>query len=112
MGVYPRGKVIRDYIPRKVTERGEILVFKNAPEGERSVWLKRKLLEEAYEVGAEERYDKLGEELADLLTVMDQLAREYHITWEDIIETANNKNADLGAFNDVLIMFRIETPMR
>ncbi|NBO24368.1 MAG: phosphoribosyl-ATP pyrophosphohydrolase [Chlamydiae bacterium] len=93
-------KLIRDKLPQIMRASG-IQVFERAMEKDEYLKrLKDKLLEEAKEVIASGSEKEMREELADLLEVMLSLAKAYGMEFADIQQTAGQKRADKGGFDN------------
>lgn len=93
-------KLIRDKLPQIMRASG-IQVFERAMEKDEYLKrLKDKLLEEAKEVIASGSEKEMREELADLLEVMLSLAKAYGMEFADIQQTAEQKRADKGGFDN------------
>lgn len=99
---YPGGKLVRDRTPQIALERGDDAHFTEAKD--LLAALKRKLVEEAFEVGAACSTKDLAEELADVRDISIAIAREAGVTEEDIAEASKKKNAERGGFNQGVIL--------
>lgn len=93
-------KLIRDKLPQIMRASG-IQVFERVMEKDEYLKrLKDKLLEEAKEVIASGSEKEMREELADLLEVMLSLAKAYGMEFADIQQSAEQKRADKGGFDN------------
>lgn len=90
-------KLVRDKIPEIILNNGEKPITRILSDDEYKQELERKLSEEYNEVLNATGENRI-EELADMLEVMIALAKLENKNLEDIIETANNKKAKRGGF--------------
>lgn len=72
--------------------------------------LKKKLLEEAQEVSETKNLQELKEELADIYTIILEILKRSHITFEELEETMHNKNVQRGAFSKNMFLDYILIP--
>jgi predicted house-cleaning noncanonical NTP pyrophosphatase (MazG superfamily) len=112
-------KLVRDDIPAVVREDGNRPVTRQVDGPEYERYLARKLREEADEVvdavaagGENESTD--GEhaldELADVHAVLDALVDESKHSMQDVVDRAREKAIDRGAFDDGVVLERIDPP--
>jgi len=99
---YPGGKLVRDKLPTIALEQGDDAKFSIAPDLVAA--LKRKLVEEAYEVGAACSTRDLAEEIADVIDVAMALAKTLGITDEEINKAAAEKYHKRGGFTRGIIL--------
>ncbi|MFA7308724.1 MAG: nucleoside triphosphate pyrophosphohydrolase [Patescibacteria group bacterium] len=91
-------KLVRDRIPEKIISGGETPHTRILTVEEYSEMLKDKLLEEAGEVKGAQDQGGVGEELADCLEVLQAIATNYGIVWEDIEKKRTDKKEKRGGF--------------
>ena len=91
-------KLVRDNIPDKILSNGEEVVTRILDDSEYEEELYKKLLEETDEVICAKSEDEVLEELADVLEVIQAIAKLNGKTIEDVIETANQKRQKRGGF--------------
>jgi predicted house-cleaning noncanonical NTP pyrophosphatase (MazG superfamily) len=97
-------KLIRDRLPERIAGRGEAVAVYRAHEDERLLWLKSKLVEEAYEAQQAEDAESLLAELADLQEVSDALLSSIESTPEERARVQARKAAERGGFEDGLVL--------
>lgn len=91
-------KLVRDNIPNKITNNGEVVITRILDDEEYKKELYKKLLEEANEVITSSSSDEMMEELADVLEVLKSIAELNGKRIEDVIEVANQKRIKRGGF--------------
>lgn len=100
------GKLVRDKIPARITERREAELTRKVPSSMIKGFLLSKLLEEALEVrNAEDRHEKITE-LADLYEVVRALAHAEEVSIDDVVAAADVKKAQSGGFDDGLVLLQ------
>lgn len=107
---YGHGKLVRDNIPFFAAKRGEIMEYETVQGHDLEMWLKRKLVEEAYEVAAADSDKDLIEEIGDLFEVLGQLALERGLSAEMAFEVAENKREKRGGFEKGIILKSFTRP--
>lgn len=101
-------KLVRDYIPEQIQSKGETPTVRKLDEGEFSIELRKKLVEEAQEVVACSTKEALIEELADTLEVFEAIAKFENIPFDEIHVKKVAKSNEKGAFNKKLYLQCIE----
>lgn len=97
-------KLIRDLIPEIARANGDTLVLRQATPDEVDALLMSKLDEERCEfLDAESTVDQLVE-LADLLEVINALACRRGASFDVLVEIAQQKRAQRGAFEQGWVM--------
>lgn len=91
-------KLVRDNIPNKITNNGEVAITRILDDEEYKKELYKKLLEESDEVISSKDSDETMEELADVLEVLKSIAELNGKRIEDVIEVANQKRIKRGGF--------------
>lgn len=100
-------KLIRDLIPELARAEGRELQVRVARDAELGRLLSRKLIEEASEVGdalATGDRAALVEELADLHAVLQAVAHRHGIAYQEVVATAECKEARRGGFDAGLVL--------
>lgn len=93
-------KLIRDNIPAILEAKGVVVHTRNMNDQEFLSRLKDKLLEEAQEVLEANTSDELCEELADLLEVLNVLAKSCGLTMQQVEQKRFEKRAVKGGFEN------------
>jgi predicted house-cleaning noncanonical NTP pyrophosphatase (MazG superfamily) len=99
------GKLVRDKVPDNIEANGEVANTQSIPTNSRILFLKLKLIEEAFEFFWENTREKRIEELADLYEVVRAICKELDISIEELVDKANNKNKLKGGFDRGLFLF-------
>lgn len=93
-------KLVRDEVPLLFEAEGK-LTYQVAEPRVHAKLLRRKLVEESVEYLENPSTD----ELADLLTVLRALANhDLGVSWEEVLETAKDKQSRLGGFTKGTVM--------
>ena len=102
-----REKLIRDRIPALAAAQGRSLPLRTADPSEMARLLGLKLVEETHEVlgaiGTGRTPDVL-DELADLQTVIDEIAAQHGLSRQDVERRAADKRAQRGGFDQRLVL--------
>jgi len=105
-------KLVRDKIPQIISAHGEQVSTRKVSENDLVQALKRKTIEEAYELFRTDNETDVREELSDLYEVMMTLASIYKITPEMIKTSAKKKKTAKGGFKDgVYLLQTLEIPL-
>ena len=99
-------KLVRDKIPEIIENNNEVAVTKILSDKDYRDELIKKLLEEYNEVVNANGKDLIAE-LADMLEVIDAIAKTENITLEDVIKIKEDKKIKRGGFDKKI--FLIET---
>jgi superfamily II DNA or RNA helicase/HKD family nuclease/predicted house-cleaning noncanonical NTP pyrophosphatase (MazG superfamily) len=102
-----REKLIRDRIPALAAAQGRRLSLRTAEPTEMARLLGLKLVEETHEVlGAigTGRTPEVLDELADLQTVIDEIAAQHGLSRQDVEQRAADKRAQRGGFDQRLVL--------
>lgn len=99
------GKLVRDKIPDKIKSNGEIPITRVLNSKEYKLELEKKLYEEYLEVLNSSKDDRL-EELADMLEVIEGLAKCDNHTLEDVLDKKEEKKTKRGSFEDKIYLIR------
>ena len=97
-------KLVRDNIPNIIKSKGETPVTRILSEDEYKNELEKKLYEEYKEVI--EASDRI-EELADMLEIINALAKIESKTLDNVILVAEQKNEKRGAFNEKIFLEKV-----
>jgi predicted house-cleaning noncanonical NTP pyrophosphatase (MazG superfamily) len=95
-------KLIRDEIPLKIKNNGEVPVTKKLRSKEFKSALLKKLEEEALEF----KLDPSLEEAADILEVLDALFAEHYLNKKDILKVKKEKRKERGGFLRKLFLIK------
>lgn len=99
-------KLVRDRIPENIAARGENVEFLQL-EGEALIAeLKRKVIEEAFEVADSKTSQQLVEEIADLREVLDALMSKLGIQEDEVNQKRRQKANSHGVFEKALMLTR------
>lgn len=98
-------KLVRDKIPDIIKNNNEESVIKILNDKEYKEALIKKLLEEYNEVVEATGYDFL-EELADMLEVIDALAKTENQSLNDIIKIKEEKKLKRGGFDNKVLLIK------
>lgn len=95
------GKLVRNHIPDIIRANGEEAHAVRLGRIDYSAALGLKLLEEAAELVSAQDEAKF-EELADVYEVVLAIAADLGVSWDEIIDIASAKRAELGGFDGCL----------
>lgn len=96
-------KLVRDNIPSIIESNGETPITRILSDEEYKVELERKLNEEYHEVLDSSGKDRI-EELADMVEVINYLAKIEGSNLEDVIAIAEKKSLKRGAFEEKIFL--------
>ncbi len=99
-------KLVRDNIPSIIESNGETSITRILSDEEYKVELERKLNEEYHEVLNASGKDRL-EELADMIEIIQYLAKVEESTLDDIIATAEEKSLKRGAYEEKIFLEKV-----
>ncbi len=99
-------KLVRDKIPEIIKSNGEEPITRVLTDEEYKVELEKKLNEEYQEVLNATGKDRI-EELADMLEIINFLAKLENATLDEVIAIANVKSLKRGAFNDKIFLEKV-----
>jgi predicted house-cleaning noncanonical NTP pyrophosphatase (MazG superfamily) len=97
-------KLVRDRIPDRIEAGGEKTSVSQAPPQEITTLLKKKIIEESFELFWENNPGKSLEEMADVLEVLQALCRASGYTLEQLQDAASRKRAERGGFEGGTIL--------
>lgn len=97
-------KLVRDSIPEMIAAKGERVSAYLASADELSDLLKRKVIEEAFEVGAAANTNDLLEELGDILDVLEALCTVSGTDLETVRQWAEDKRRERGGFQRGVVL--------
>jgi predicted house-cleaning noncanonical NTP pyrophosphatase (MazG superfamily) len=99
------GKLVRDEIPARIEEQGELATTAKIAKSQARVALISKLYEEAQELLAAREPDEVSAELADLVEVVRSLCLAAGVDWNDVERSAEAKRQSRGSFaNNVVLL--------
>ena len=104
-------KLVRDKIPNKIRNGGEIAVTKTLSDNELFEQLRIKLVEESFEVLEAENVDDLVQELADVLEVIDSIIEKQKIRKKSIDVVKNRKKEKAGGFEAGIVLKKTAIPV-
>src|SRR3546814_2417950 len=99
-------KIVRDYIPADIQARGEGVETVRLVGDALVEAIKRKLVDESFEVSDAKTADSIAEELADVQEVIDALAAVLNIQKRKISDIQQRKRDKRGGFTDGLMLIR------
>ena len=99
-------KLVRDNIPNIIKSKGETPVTRILSEDEYKNELEKKLYEEYKEVIEASGSDRI-EELADMLEIINALAKIESKTLDNVILVAEQKNEKRGPFNEKIFLEKV-----
>jgi predicted house-cleaning noncanonical NTP pyrophosphatase (MazG superfamily) len=102
-------KLVRDRIPGVIEQDGRRAVTRVLDGDGFQAALLAKLVEEAEEACAAPAGDLLPE-LADVLEVLQELAKATGVTWDGLVAEAAGKRAERGGFSGRLFLEYVEQP--
>lgn len=91
-------KLVRDKIPEIIKSNGEESVVRELSADEYKLELYKKLLEESNEVISSKSSDETIEELADVLEILNAIAKFNGKKIDDVVEVAKQKRLKRGGF--------------
>lgn len=97
-------KVVRDDIPKFITEKGEAVVFAKLDERDVLVALLGKLIEEAQELAKAKKTRDKSEELADIYELIRGISASMGVSLGDVVGIANSKREKRGGFERGVIL--------
>ena len=99
-------KLIRDKVFVSMQELGQQVTYHQLSDEDFLPELKRKLLEEANELNFTDK--NVGNELADLLEVIDKIRSELKIEPEHLAKLQQKRREKSGGFNDKIYVERLD----
>ena len=96
-------KLVRDLIPEMILKSGRIPLVHIATPSQYKQWLRSKLSEEIEEWLASETI----EEMADIIEVLEAIARVQGHTLQDILQVKEKKQATHGGFSKQIVLEKI-----
>ena len=103
-------KLVRDKIPDEIRQHGEAVQVFELRGDALITSLKRKVVEEAYEVLQATTVDDMADELADLSEVVDALRHALHLSAEDVSDRQAAKRKKRGGFSRGLMLVKTSLP--
>jgi predicted house-cleaning noncanonical NTP pyrophosphatase (MazG superfamily) len=100
-------KLVRDRIPEIIEADGGQPVTRVLDDAGYEVALRAKLIEESREAQAATDGELLPE-LADVLEVLQALAKAHDMRWEDVVSEAARKRAERGGFDKRIFLEYVE----
>lgn len=100
-------KLIRDNIPSIISREGKSCIVEQLDTESFHVELRKKLIEEAYEVQNAMSKTQLVGELADVLEIVETLMKEYEISVLELEEKKLDKKLKNGGFEKRLFLVSV-----
>ena len=97
-------KLVRDNVPEILLNSKKNPIYHVAKPQEHKSLLRKKLLEEVKEFLEQECI----EEIADILEVLEQIAKEYQYNWMEILKTKELKKQKNGGFDKMFVLEKVE----
>ncbi len=97
-------KLIRDKIPEIITNNNATPKISVLSTEEFRIALNKKLTEEAHELAEAKSNEEILNELADILEVIETIAKNSNITSREIIKRKEEKKQERGAFEKRLFL--------
>jgi predicted house-cleaning noncanonical NTP pyrophosphatase (MazG superfamily) len=97
-------KLIRDKIPQIIQKSGLKSKISKLNNKQYDSSLKEKLLEESMEVKKAKNKAEILNELSDIMEVTNSIAKNYHITIEEVEKHRRKKLAERGGFDKRLFL--------
>lgn len=93
-------KLVRDFIPKKIADAGDVCEVRKLEEGEFIPALLAKVVEEATELQNAKTRDEILAEYADVMVALDAFTRHYEFSEADIMEAIGKNIEKKGLFNE------------
>ena len=103
-------KLVRDKIPEIIKNNNETPITRILDNKEYKQELEKKLLEEYHEVLGTLTSEERIEELADMLEIINALAKLENKTLEDVIKVSKIKKDKRGAFKEKIFLEKVIEP--
>lgn len=100
----PYGKLVRDKIPEIIESNGEKPITRVLDEEEYKQMLDEKLLEEVNEYLESNNKEELG----DIIEVIRGICKNLGITFEEVMNVADEKRIKRGGFNNKIFLVGVE----
>jgi predicted house-cleaning noncanonical NTP pyrophosphatase (MazG superfamily) len=104
-------KLVRDKIPEKIKNGGELITIKKLSSDELFEQLRIKLVEEAFEVLEAENANDLIQELADVLEVIESIISKKKIQEKSVTIAKTRKREKIGGFDDGILLRKTALPV-
>ena len=98
MKKFKQNKLWRDQAVEKMEKMGSRIHWRRLSDSEYDTELRKKLIEEAQEVLESDSVEKLKEEMADVLEVIDCLRSLHNISEEELSAEKSSKKKERGGF--------------
>lgn len=93
-------KLIRDFIPKKIVDAGDVCEVRTLKDDEFVPALLAKVIEEATELQSAHTRDEILAEYADVMVALDAFTRHYEFSEADIMEAIGKNIEKKGLFNE------------
>ncbi|MCM3316563.1 nucleoside triphosphate pyrophosphohydrolase [Rummeliibacillus stabekisii] len=101
-------KLVRDFIPEIIEGKGKKCIFKQLSKQELLQEMKKKFIEEAYEVNEAKNREEMKEELGDLLELIHRALIVYDISLEELEESRSAKAEKSGGFSKGIYLVEVQ----
>lgn len=103
-------KIVRDDIPKRISEGGETVTLAEIAMEEARAALVGKMFEESFELLGADAPDDVAAELADMLEVVQSLANSTGVDWQEVLGVAADKRSKRGGFEKNLVLLETASP--
>lgn len=93
-------KLVRDFIPKKIEDAGDVCDVRKLSDEEFIPALRAKIVEETKELEAAATRDDILTEYADLMVALDAFTRHYEFSEADIKDAIGRNIEKKGLFNE------------
>jgi predicted house-cleaning noncanonical NTP pyrophosphatase (MazG superfamily) len=104
-------KLVRDEIPKKIENHGEVAVTKELSRDELLQQLKIKMVEEALEVFDSKTKDEIIQELADVAEIFDSIIKRINTNKKEVMSIQKTKRDKVGGFEKGILLRHTENPV-
>ncbi len=107
MRIKKYNKLVRDKIPEICLKNGAIPEIRIAKDDkEYRIYLQKKIMEEALEIAKEKDINKLKDEIADLVEIINRLIEMLGISKKEVEKIRKEKNKKRGSFHKRIILIK------
>jgi predicted house-cleaning noncanonical NTP pyrophosphatase (MazG superfamily) len=108
MPTFMFNKLIRDKLKQEYVKLDHKATYKTLTDAELFDALKQKAIEEVNEIPADGSKQDIAEELADVLQVLEDIAKRAGISWPEITQAKEKKFEKKGGFSEGLFVEKVE----
>lgn len=102
-------KLVRDLVPERIAQSGKFSSTGSLDNPAFTDALRLKILEEAHELFHADTRDKIINESADLLELMDTILKQHGIQWDEVFSRQTEKRQEAGGFDKKLMLYATGT---